>query len=272
MPNFPFPEGTFHPGFSLATTKVVSSGPLKVVLEANSNDNAWQWRAAFYPRDDGGRRHQVGPAVLAAVRGDAGRQGRRRRHRVPGPATPRRWAPTTATTSPTRSGPPSATERRSGRCSSLTTRTTPYRPQHRPGAGLRRRRDDRVRVRSGPGWRGAHDRHADLHRRAHRQHRRRNGGQRPPAAPTRTCSIGTGPVEKRTGGGPGPRVDHNVDHPTAASGASLGYLPVGPLRVADTRSDGGQRLPLAAGETRTFAVAGANAIAADAKAVALPCR
>ena len=49
LPNFPYPEGHFHPGFTSADTVLRSAGPLRVVLESESDDGIWSYRTSFYP-------------------------------------------------------------------------------------------------------------------------------------------------------------------------------------------------------------------------------
>lgn len=49
IPNYPFPEGYFHPGNSNSSSRVVSAGPLKVVLESTSNNNAFSYTSEIYP-------------------------------------------------------------------------------------------------------------------------------------------------------------------------------------------------------------------------------
>jgi regulation of enolase protein 1 (concanavalin A-like superfamily) len=50
VPNFPYPEGDFHPGFTNSTSQIVSSGPLRVVVQSKSNDGKWAYTTAFYPQ------------------------------------------------------------------------------------------------------------------------------------------------------------------------------------------------------------------------------
>lgn len=50
MPNvFPNPDGPFHPGSTGATTLPIGSGPLRTALRMTSLDGSWQWEAVFYP-------------------------------------------------------------------------------------------------------------------------------------------------------------------------------------------------------------------------------
>ncbi|HEV7523463.1 MAG TPA: hypothetical protein VGP92_00770, partial [Acidimicrobiia bacterium] len=49
LPNFPYPEGNFHPGFTNSTTQIIESGPLRIVVESKSNDGIWAYKTAFYP-------------------------------------------------------------------------------------------------------------------------------------------------------------------------------------------------------------------------------
>ncbi len=49
IPNFPFPEGYFHPGFVNANSQLVSSGPLKAVIRSASNDGKFAYVNEIYP-------------------------------------------------------------------------------------------------------------------------------------------------------------------------------------------------------------------------------
>jgi hypothetical protein len=49
LPNFPGPPGMFHPGFTFATTTVVSSNPLQVALRSTSNSGpGWAYDTVVY--------------------------------------------------------------------------------------------------------------------------------------------------------------------------------------------------------------------------------
>jgi hypothetical protein len=51
IPNFKFPTGNFHPGFSVATASVVAQGPLRVKLRMTSSANgSWAYTLTFFPR------------------------------------------------------------------------------------------------------------------------------------------------------------------------------------------------------------------------------
>jgi hypothetical protein len=49
VPNFPFPEGHFHPGFESSDAVVVSAGPLRAVIRCSSKDGKWAYELTIYP-------------------------------------------------------------------------------------------------------------------------------------------------------------------------------------------------------------------------------
>lgn len=48
IPNLVHPEGFFHPGNDVASTGVIATGPLRVVLESTTNDGEWTTRWAVH--------------------------------------------------------------------------------------------------------------------------------------------------------------------------------------------------------------------------------
>lgn len=62
IPNFPHPQGTFHPGSAIASTEVVAQGPLKVTLRATSNDGKWSYTTSYFPRHATSTVTEVDPA------------------------------------------------------------------------------------------------------------------------------------------------------------------------------------------------------------------
>jgi hypothetical protein len=49
IPNFPAPPGMFHPGFTTATTKVVSATPTRIeLLSSSNNEPNWTYRTLVY--------------------------------------------------------------------------------------------------------------------------------------------------------------------------------------------------------------------------------
>jgi hypothetical protein len=49
IPNFPFPEGHFHPGFTSSHTEILSEGPLRTVIRSESGDGKWAYESTIYP-------------------------------------------------------------------------------------------------------------------------------------------------------------------------------------------------------------------------------
>lgn len=269
MPNFPYPEGIFHPGFNLATTKVLTAGPLKVVLEATSLDNQWQWRAAFYPNAMVGTVTRAARSYWLLYEGTPG--GRADPDDIvfrPGAANPAAplWG--------TYYGDDIAAEewtafgdRASQRSlffahhedDAHTDFSTVMGMDPTSGGGMtvfgfgRGQAGEALLTGSQTFTVGLVD-SIDANVVA--------GATR---SAYRNLSVTMGPVEKGSGGG----VVTTTTTTSLPNVDSLGFQTVGPTRVADTRSDGGVRRPLAGGETRAFAVAGVNGVPVDAKAVAV---
>ncbi|MBN7795250.1 Ig-like domain-containing protein [Parahaliea mediterranea] len=61
IPNLVYPEGHFHPGSLGATSSLVHHGPVKVVVDSQTNDGLWKTRWEFYP-------NRATMTVLAAAR------------------------------------------------------------------------------------------------------------------------------------------------------------------------------------------------------------
>ena len=49
IPNAVYPEGSFYPGATNATSRLLAQGPLKISIQSTTTDNAWQQRWDIYP-------------------------------------------------------------------------------------------------------------------------------------------------------------------------------------------------------------------------------